>query len=408
MVLDWARYIRQHRVKLSWSARSLALLLITLGQGQNITMTVTGMADLIGMRRDTVGKALTELADHGLLVEKGQGANNNKYYRLTMPTRVDPVEDQPVGPVEDQRWSHRGPAVGPVEDHNIKNSDEETTRTTSSSAGEDEAVVPSSSKAEPGCARAKVTAPPGRTSWADKQAAREATRAKVGSPAKGDYPIDPEDVKLLDKAINESLVSLGFSLPAPFSCARLRRVDRLRFPGMVVMLYDEDEFTADELIVGLVLEGDHNPRKITDGARWLCHVLRDVSEADLRKWIARGREHFEAQEREAKEVAERREREAAEAAAKAEADARAKEAAINAEAELLAALKAEAHGLVDEYVAAKVHFKHRGTEDWIRSSAIRDIDRLPGSHNTQTHLSLMNRLIDNYHRDLANAARRAS
>jgi hypothetical protein len=115
--LDWAVYIREN-VKLTASARSLAFLLMTLGQGQNITMSQANMAKSIGMRRDTVASAIKELHQHGLLAAKASGRNRTTVYRLTMPVQVVPVEDQLVVPVEDQ-------LVVPVEDHNIEQKDKD-------------------------------------------------------------------------------------------------------------------------------------------------------------------------------------------------------------------------------------------------------------------------------------------
>jgi hypothetical protein len=126
--------------------------------------------------------------------------------------------------------------------------------------------------------------------------------------AKEEFRIDPEDLEDLTRAINVALVDKKFNLPVPFSFARLGEADRARVPGLIDMLHREDPFDLYELIVGLVLEGDHRIHGIYDGARWLAHVLRGVSEAELRKWIARGKDHYAALERAATEAMERAER----------------------------------------------------------------------------------------------------
>lgn len=180
-VLDWAVYIRQN-VKLTASARSLAFLLITLGQGQNITMSQANMAKSIGMRRDTVAKAIDELHRLGLLVVKGNGRNRTTVYRLTMPVQVAPVEDQPVVPVEDQLVDlQEDQLVVPVEDHNIEEEQEEATGTATSTSDDDVAAA--------------AATPSGKTNIRAKATARTtSTRAKDDYPAIEVYISDIEDV----------------------------------------------------------------------------------------------------------------------------------------------------------------------------------------------------------------------
>jgi hypothetical protein len=174
-VLDWAVYIRQN-VKLSKSARSLAFLLITLGQGQNITMSQANMAKAVGMRRDTVGDAIDELHRLGLIVVKGHGRNRTEVYRLTMPVQVVPVEDQLVVPVEDQLVDpQEDQLVVPVEDHNMKNLDQDRQEDLTSTSDDDVAAGTASPSGENRAktARAKAST---RT--------RATARAKDDSPAK--------------------------------------------------------------------------------------------------------------------------------------------------------------------------------------------------------------------------------
>jgi DNA-binding transcriptional ArsR family regulator len=126
--LDWARCIRDSKIKLSKSARSLSLLLITLGQGQHISMSKEHMAEATGMRGDTVGNALDELARHGLITAKGKGRNNTTLYRLTVPKGqvVTPVQEEPVTPVGEQVVAPVGEQpVTPPEEDNIEDLDQE-------------------------------------------------------------------------------------------------------------------------------------------------------------------------------------------------------------------------------------------------------------------------------------------
>jgi len=153
--LDWARYVRDN-VKLTASARSLALLLITLGQGQHISLSQSNMAKSIGMRRDTVADAIDELHRLGLLAVKGKGRNRTTIYRLTLPRsrQVVPVEDQLVVPVEDQ-------LVVPVEDHNIEQEDEDADEDNinmRSAQDDDVANAPSGSNRAKASTRSKGTA----------------------------------------------------------------------------------------------------------------------------------------------------------------------------------------------------------------------------------------------------------
>lgn len=186
-VLDWAVYIRQN-VKLTASARSLAFLLITLGQGQHISMSVTRMADSIGMKAVTVRAALRELHDKGLIVVKANGRNQTTIYRLTMPVRVDPVEDQ-LGSteedhlgsaIEDHLGSTEGDHLGSTEgDHNIEQEEEEVQEDLHQHADDDVVTGTTSPSGEK---RAKATA------------RSTSTRAKDDHPPIEVYISDIEDV----------------------------------------------------------------------------------------------------------------------------------------------------------------------------------------------------------------------
>jgi hypothetical protein len=120
--LEWAVYVREH-VRLSASARSLAFLLITLGQGQNISMSVSGMAGSTGMSRNTIKTAIKELHANGLIVVKATGRNQTTIYRLTLPRWS--VVDHQGGQQETTKVVNEGPPRWSAGDHNIEERDED-------------------------------------------------------------------------------------------------------------------------------------------------------------------------------------------------------------------------------------------------------------------------------------------
>ena len=93
--LDWLRHCRDNE-KLTLGERALSAILPTLGQGQNITMSITGMADILGSDRETTGNALKSLIAKGLVAYVRPGKNNKSVYRLTLP-RCWPDRQQGVG-----------------------------------------------------------------------------------------------------------------------------------------------------------------------------------------------------------------------------------------------------------------------------------------------------------------------
>jgi hypothetical protein len=139
-----------------------------------------------------------------------------------------------------------------------------------------------------------------------------ATARSASTRAKDDSLVDQDDLDLLDKIMTDTLVWADIRCPVQFSFTRLGAADRHRIPGLLCILLDEMDFTASDLITGILVEGSHNEAGIQDGARWLASVLRGVSEAELRKWIDRGQEYFAAQERAEREEAERQRAEARE------------------------------------------------------------------------------------------------
>lgn len=158
-------------------------------------------------------------------------------------------------------------------------------------------------------------------------------------------PIDPEDLENLTQAINEFLDDFAVPHPVPFSFARLRREDQTRVPGLIHMLYQEDPFPAEHLLWGLVEERGDSLGKILDGAKWLGTVFRGVGEAELRKWIARGKEESAAAECRQREEADRQAQEATQKAEQERADKEAR----RAEEERRAKVRQEIDDLFDTY-----------------------------------------------------------
>jgi hypothetical protein len=82
--LTWLVYCRDNKL-LTASEWALAAILVTLGAGQNITLSIKGMSDVTRMDRKTVRAAIESLTAKGLLVFVRPGANQTKVYRLTLP-----------------------------------------------------------------------------------------------------------------------------------------------------------------------------------------------------------------------------------------------------------------------------------------------------------------------------------
>jgi DNA-binding MarR family transcriptional regulator len=156
--LTWLVYCRENKL-LTASEWALAAILVTCGQGQNITLSVTGMADILHMKRSTVSDAIGGLVAKGLMVEKGRGRNNKTFYRLTLPKA--PATDR-MGtshcPNRDQSLPESGPVDCPNGDHNIEDIqeevDEEATSTSARGAGADAVATAAS-----GSTRTKEGAP---------------------------------------------------------------------------------------------------------------------------------------------------------------------------------------------------------------------------------------------------------
>ncbi len=169
-VLTWLVYCRENKL-LNASEWSLAALLVTLGEGQNITLTVTGMADILGMKRDTVSKAIKSLHAKGLMVPKGTGKNRKTFYRLTMPLQV----------------AQMGTNSCPNGDHNIEDIDQERQEDLHQHPDDDEGAPDASSK------RAKRTSSASRSARAGKASSASSSVSADKVPGDSGVPDDPDD-----------------------------------------------------------------------------------------------------------------------------------------------------------------------------------------------------------------------
>lgn len=181
-VLDWLVYCRENKL-LTASEWALAALLVTLGQGQNITLSITGMADILGMRRDTVSKAINGLLAKGLMAPKGNGQHNKTFYRLTMPKSL-PKSGPVYCPNEDQCTDGMRTSHCPNEDHNIEDIDEDRDEETTSTSGD--GVGRSSS----GDNRAEDSTRAKGSSSAKDSARPSSTRSGSSSSASSSVPAD--------------------------------------------------------------------------------------------------------------------------------------------------------------------------------------------------------------------------
>ena len=178
-------YCRENKL-LTASEWALAAILVTLGKGQNITLSVTGMADILHMRRDTVSKAINGLIAKGLMVVKGKGRSNKTFYRLTLPKATDGMRTSHC-PNEDQSLTESGPVDCPNEDHNIEEEDEENDKKTNinmRSARDDDVGTKSTTN------RAKGTAQPSSTRAKGPSSSPGSARADKVSGRQGVPPDD--------------------------------------------------------------------------------------------------------------------------------------------------------------------------------------------------------------------------
>jgi hypothetical protein len=162
--LTWLVYCRENKL-LTASEWALAGLVVTLGQGQNITMSVTHIADILHMKRDTVADAIKGLIAKGLMVFVKPGRNRTKVYRLTLPGCLN--GDQPVARMGTNQLPDRGPTVaqtGTTTSREHEELDEHLTSTCAPRIDGD------------------VAAPSGRSR------AKGSTRSKKDCPAKDGFP----------------------------------------------------------------------------------------------------------------------------------------------------------------------------------------------------------------------------
>ncbi|MGH3155044.1 MAG: hypothetical protein ACRDNF_00490, partial [Streptosporangiaceae bacterium] len=65
--LEWLCHIRDHKIRLSNAAGNLARLLVTYGQGENITVSMAALKDVTGMSWKAVLDGRDQLTGLGLL-----------------------------------------------------------------------------------------------------------------------------------------------------------------------------------------------------------------------------------------------------------------------------------------------------------------------------------------------------
>jgi hypothetical protein len=179
--LTWLVYCRENKL-LTASEWALAAILVTLGKGQNITLSVVGMADITRMKRDTVRKAIDSLEAKGLLVFVRPGRNQTKVYRLTLPRC--PNGEYPGGQMGTTQVAESVPPGGQMGTTTSKENKERFTRTTQ----HQHPMLTAATAAPSGKTKDRAT------SRAKATARSTSTRAKDDFPALEDYIADIEDV----------------------------------------------------------------------------------------------------------------------------------------------------------------------------------------------------------------------
>lgn len=145
----------------------------------------------------------------------------------------------------------------------------------------------------------------------DATAARGANRAKASTRSSSTRAsgVPGEDVTEFEAGITEAIGAWDWGRPdqPPFTVSMLGR-DRDRVLDMIVRLHGEEPFTADELVVGMIRDGMHNPEGIRKAAGWVNTRLRGADDATVRGWVKIGREWLaELAEEDAREERERAE-----------------------------------------------------------------------------------------------------
>jgi hypothetical protein len=260
------------------------------------------LVELTGFSLSTVKRSLTALVEARLIHRRpcpmSVGGSNPD--EIAIAWSVFHAEDEAEGVTENLSDQAKGVTVtaeGVTE--NLSFQEKKLKNRSSSRRADDDAASSSEENRAKSSIRSVGTARSGSTHPAI-------------SPAKDEYPVDPGALDDLTGSINEFLDDFAVPYQVPFSFSMLRRDDQSRVPGLIMMLHREDSFYAEDLIWGLVKQRGDSLEKIGDGAKWLGSVLRGVSEAELRKWIARGKDYFAAHEHQEREEAERAEREEAE------------------------------------------------------------------------------------------------
>ena len=169
--LSWLVYLRDNagQLKLTKMEWALAAIFPTCGQGQNITLSIKGMADILDSDRETIGNALKRLIARGLVLYVGPGRHNKNVYRLTLP-RCRPDRQSGVGET-DSGVSVR-PTVGDGQTDTTSRENEDLDQQLHQHADDDVAdASPSGENRAKASTRTRATA-----------------RAKKDSPVEHDYP----------------------------------------------------------------------------------------------------------------------------------------------------------------------------------------------------------------------------
>lgn len=173
--LTWLVYCRENKL-LTASEWALAAILVTLGQGQNITLSVVGMADITRMTRKTVAKVIDSLIAKGLLVFVRPGRNQTSVYRLTLPRCVNETHPgESMATTQVSKSDTPGESMATTTSREQEQEDQQNINMRSAQ-DDDVVVTPSGEK------RAKATA------------RSTSTRAKDDHPAIEEYISDLEDV----------------------------------------------------------------------------------------------------------------------------------------------------------------------------------------------------------------------
>jgi hypothetical protein len=278
------------------------------------------VAGVLGVTTRTVERWKTSAVRDGFLIGiRAASPGKNAIYRMCIPCQAEeadylpPTSDIPVGRTDThvRHSTHARPTsvslTSDIDVGHISEVNPEYDNSESSSGRDDDRRSPSkgSTRAR-GAARGTGPSGPGDTS-------RPPEVPEVSGPPEvpAGESLDAEDIKAFEEATTGAIGSWRWARPdedqPPFTVRMLGR-DRDRVLGMISQLYDEEPFTADELVTGMIREGMHNPDGIRKGAAWVNTRLREADDAMVRGWVKIGREWLAEVDRKEREEAEQKER----------------------------------------------------------------------------------------------------